>query len=84
MRLCFLVTVRKATGRRVAGGRRVGKTDAFGGAGGLNFPLALMGIIGCCGVPKPGDEDRIASVTGAFEGAVFLVALSPADIVRDC
>ena len=31
MRLCLRVNVRKATGRRVAGGSKMGKMDVFAG-----------------------------------------------------
>lgn len=54
VKLCFLVKVRNAKGRRVAGGRIMGRTAAFAGAGGWN------GLKGCAGVAKAGDEEGIA------------------------
>jgi len=59
VRLCFLVNVRKASGRRVAGGRRIGSIVVF-----------VVGAIanGLCvyaGVPKAGDDDGIRSLAGA-------------------
>jgi hypothetical protein len=53
VRLCFLVNVRKATGRRVAGGRRIGRI--------LGFEIGAMvnDRTGWAGVAKAGDEDGI-------------------------
>lgn len=59
VKLCFFVKVRKARGRKVAGGRRIGNMLAFGAmAAGLN------GFMGCTGVPNAGDDEGIG-----FEGA---------------
>jgi hypothetical protein len=55
VRLCFLVKVRNATGRRVVGGSRMGRMEAFG-----DGAIGLRGLKGCTGVPKPGEEERIA------------------------
>ena len=52
VRLCFLVKVRNASGRRVAGGRRIGKILALGGGGTKGFNV-------CAGVPNAGEEDGI-------------------------
>ena len=51
VRLCFLVKVRKATGRRVAGGRSMGSIERFDGAGGSCWR------IGCAGVPNAGEDE---------------------------
>lgn len=59
VRLCFLVKVRKAKGRKVAGGRRTGRILAFAAA-----VVTLKGRMGWTGVPKAGDEDGIG-----FKGA---------------
>lgn len=58
VKLCFLVKVRNANGRSVAGGRIIGRTAALAGAGGWK------GFSGCAGVAKAGEDDGIA-----FEGA---------------
>lgn len=55
MRLCFLVKVRKASGRNVAGGSRIGKMVALAGGGGAK------GLRVCAGVPKAGEEEGIMS-----------------------
>ena len=58
VRLCFLVKVRKASGRSVAGGRRTGNiVEGLNCGGGIG--CVLLGRIGCAGVPKAGDEDGI-------------------------
>jgi hypothetical protein len=59
VKLCFLVNVLKAKGRRVAGGRRTGSMPALTGAA-----VTLKGLIGCAGVPKAGDDEGIG-----FKGA---------------
>lgn len=46
VKLCFLVNVRKARGRNVAGGRRTGSMLAFAAA-----VVTLKGRMGCTGVP---------------------------------
>jgi hypothetical protein len=48
------VKVRKASGRNVAGGRIIGSTAAFAGAGGWK------GLNGCAGVAKAGEDEGIA------------------------
>lgn len=58
-----MVKVRKASGLSVAGGRIIGRTAAFAGAGGWN------GLSGWAGVAKAGDEDGIAVDGAAFLGA---------------
>lgn len=50
---CFLVNVRKARGRRVAGGRIIGRMPAFGA-------LTLNGFNGCTGVAKDGEDEGSA------------------------
>lgn len=47
---CFFVNVRKASGRRVAGGRMMGRIAALGA-------LMLNGFGGCTGVPNAGDDE---------------------------
>jgi hypothetical protein len=59
VKLCFLVKVRKARGRKVAGGRSTGRMLVFGAA-----VVTLKGRIGCTGVPNAGDEEGIG-----FDGA---------------
>lgn len=59
VRLCFLVNVRNAKGRKVAGGRRIGSMLAFAGAA-----AGLKGRMGCAGVAKAGDDEGIG-----FKGA---------------
>lgn len=61
VRLCFLVKVRKATGRSVVGGRRIGRMDTLGGATGTGL-ATFVGYTG--GVPKPGDEENVGFVGG--------------------
>lgn len=53
VRLCFLVKVRKATGRRVEGGSKIGRTELLVGAG-LGFAFRK----GCTGVPNAGDDEK--------------------------
>lgn len=76
VRLCFLVKVRKATGRRVDGGRRIGSIDTLP-ASEVGLPTRT-GRAG--GVPKAGDEEGAMSCTAAFleESEIFgvLVELS--------
>lgn len=60
MRECFLVNVRNAKGRRVAGGSSIGRIGAC-----LLLFVTLKGFIGCTGVPKAGDEERAADDRGA-------------------
>lgn len=57
VRECFLVKVRKANGRSVAGGRMIGRMAAFGA-------LTAKGFGGWTGVPKAGDEEGIADEGG--------------------
>jgi hypothetical protein len=59
VKLCFLVNVLKARGRKVAGGRRIGSILALTGA-----PAGLKGFMGYAGVPKAGDDEGIG-----FKGA---------------
>ena len=59
VKLCFLVKVRKARGRNVAGGRRTGSMLAFAAAA-----VTLKGRMGWIGVPNAGDEEGIG-----FNGA---------------
>ena len=47
---CFLVKVRNARGRRVAGGRMIGSIAALGA-------LTLKGLSGWTGVPNAGEDD---------------------------
>ena len=50
---CFLVNVRKARGRRMAGGIRIGNVDGF------DVPVFFTPLIGWTGVLKAGEEDGI-------------------------
>ena len=52
----FEVKVRKAKGRSVAGGSRMGNMEGFEGSSG-----GLLSRIGCTGVPKAGEEEGIGS-----------------------
>jgi hypothetical protein len=54
VKLCFLVKVRKATGRSEDGGSKIGKTEILA-RGGFDFRK------GCTGVPNPGDEEKTGS-----------------------
>jgi hypothetical protein len=68
--LCFFVKVRKASGRSVAGGRRIGSTVDFAtgfNAGGARIGAVLRGLMGWTGVPNAGDEDGMRS-EGTAEG----------------
>lgn len=56
-----MVKVRKARGRRVAGGREMGRTAGRAGAG-----VALKDFRGWAGVPKAGDEEGMSE--GGFGG----------------
>ena len=70
VRLCFLVKVRKARGRSVAGGRRMGRTvDLAAGrsAGGARIAVVLRGSMGWTGVPKAG-EDEGTGLAGTENG----------------
>jgi hypothetical protein len=61
VKLCFFVNVRKARGRNVAGGSRIGRMLAFGA-----IAAALKGLMGCAGVAKAGEEEGI----GLFDAGV--------------
>jgi hypothetical protein len=70
VRLCFLVNVRNASGRSVAGGRSTGRTVDFGGgfsAGGARIAAVLRELMGWTGVPNAGDDEGIR-FAGAAEG----------------
>jgi hypothetical protein len=70
VRLCFFVNVRKASGRNVAGGSRMGSTVGFAAglsAGGARIGAVLRGLMGCTGVPKAGEEEGIG-LSGTREG----------------
>lgn len=57
VRECFFVNVRKASGRRVAGGRMMGRIAALGA-------LMLNGFGGWTGVPNAGEEDGATDEDG--------------------
>jgi hypothetical protein len=58
VRLCFLVKVLNASGRKVAGGSRIGRiVEGLNCGGAIGF--VLRGKIGCAGVPKAGEEEGI-------------------------
>lgn len=70
VRLCFLVNVRNASGRSVAGGSSMGSTvDLTGGfsAGGARIAVIRRGLMGWAGVPKAGEDDGIG-FAGTAEG----------------
>ena len=54
VKLYFFVKVRKARGRNVAGGRRMGSMLPLVGT-----EATLKGRIGCAGVAKAGEEEGI-------------------------
>jgi hypothetical protein len=60
VKLCFFVNVRKARGRRVAGGNSTGSMLGFDTG-------ATNGRIGCAGVAKAGEEDGMG-LSGAGVG----------------
>lgn len=65
VRLCFLVNVRKARGRSVAGGSSIGKTVVLVVGlrmGGARIGAVLRGLMGCAGVPNAGDDEGIGFV----------------------
>jgi hypothetical protein len=69
VRLYFLVSERKATGRKVCGGRRMGRM-VEGGRWAPDAAKACVGFTGLlargyAGVPKAGEEDG----TGSLENA---------------
>jgi hypothetical protein len=64
VRLCFLVNVRKATGRSMDGGKRIGRTDVFPGRR-LGFPDR----IGRAGVPKAGEDEGMSESSLPREGS---------------
>lgn len=81
VRLCFLVKVRNARGRRVAGGSNMGRTVAFEtgcSAGGARIAATRRGLIGWTGVPNAGDEEGIgfAATASGFSGRLD-VAIVP-------
>lgn len=70
VRLCFFVNVLNASGRRVAGGRRIGNTVGFAAglsAGGARMGAVLRGWMGWTGVPNAGDDEGIG-LSGTIEG----------------
>ena len=78
MRLCFLVNVRNASGRNVAGGSSIGRTVDFATglrAGGARIGAVLRGLMGCTGVPNAGDEDGMGS-DGTADGLSGLLAVA--------
>ena len=80
VRLCFLVKVRNASGRRVAGGRSIGRTVDFAAglsAGGALIGAVLRGLIGWTGVPNAGDEEGMRSdgTADGFSGRLVVAIL---------
>ena len=76
VRLCFLVNVRKASGRNVGGGSRIGSIvaicglNAGGGGGGRCMPLGR----GWRGVPNAGEEEK-TFVSGTLCGMAMSVSM---------
>ncbi len=67
VKLCFFVNVRNASGRNVAGGKRMGSIVALEGGAIEN------GLRVCAGVPKAGEDDGIGfkvEGVGALEGNI--------------
>lgn len=70
VRLCFLVRVRKATGRSVCGGSAIGSTegpeslvvDFCAAANACRTGGACRGLMGYAGVPKPGEDENCWSL----------------------
>lgn len=60
MRECFLVKVRNARGRRVAGGRSIGNIGA------CLLVVTLKGRNGWTGVPKAGEDDGASAGIGTM------------------
>ena len=56
VRLCFFVKVRKAKGRSVAGGSKMGNIEGFEGSSG-----GLLSRRGWTGVPKAGEDEGMGS-----------------------
>lgn len=72
VKLCFLVNVRKAIGRRVEGGSRIGSIEVFAGSV-WGLPIRT----GRTGVPKAGDDEGRESETAEsfrVAGAIGLPA----------
>ena len=70
VRLCFLVKVRKASGRNVAGGSSMGSTvdlDFGASPGGARMGAVRRGLMGWTGVPNAGEEEGIG-FAGTAEG----------------
>jgi HAT1-interacting factor 1 len=89
VRLCFLVNVRKASGRSVPGGSSIGRTVALGGgfsAGGARIAVTLRGLMGCAGVPKAGDDEGIgfAGTAEGFSGLLAVAIMSPIQLSWCC
>lgn len=62
VRLCFLVKVRNASGRSVAGGNSIGNTVVRTGGfsdGGTRMGAVRRGFMGWTGVPNAGDDEGI-------------------------
>ena len=60
VRLCFLVKVRKARGRREGGGRRIGRIVEMAGLNAGGGIGRSRGLMGWTGVPNAGLEEGIA------------------------
>lgn len=69
VRLCFFVKVLNAKGRRVAGGRIIGRMLALFG-----IAAALKGRTGCTGVANPGEEEGIGLIGAGVGGGLKMGA----------
>ena len=79
VRLCFLVKVRKARGRRAAGGREMGSTACRAGAG---PGVAVKDFRGWAGVPKAGEEEGMSEGgCAAFAGVSLAMYLSMVAVI---
>lgn len=76
VKLCFLVKVRKATGRSVEGGSRIGKTELLA-TGALRFDFRK----GRTGVPNPGDEEKMRSESRHLSPASGVRSIFTSDVI---
>lgn len=81
MRLCFLVKTRKARGRSVGGGRRIGKIGAATlllagrNAGGASGRRCAAGRMGCAGVPNAGEDEKMGPSEGLGGASIMCVVV---------
>jgi hypothetical protein len=73
VRLCFLVKVRNASGRRVGGGSKMGRIVVGLSCGG-GIGAVRLTLMGWTGVPKAGDEEGIGLLLARWEVGRFMFA----------